>query len=384
MGMRSRNIGEEGTHGTETTCNRRRLLTGVGALSVSGVAGCVSTNGEEETIEGSGDIGGETLNVMINAGRFAEMFERSVIPNAEEKYDLTINADIAFTGEQTSEITANPDNPPDAVMLGRDGIYELAQQDLLEPLDEHTDTVTHYEDVHDHLKWDDDHGVAWSLGEASPLVVRGDEHWDHTPDTWDEVFRESETISLVPFDWAEGPQVLMMAAAIATDDDFSSADLDIDAGFEYLEEHVEPKVTNIWQNEQQLLQLVGNEATDSFVPWIDYIDPELLREENYEMVRRPDPTGIPYAQCVAVTSNSDNKEAALAYINEALDPDLQEEASEYMGQGVTNANAEMAEVAEDIGAPSAEEFEELEYQDFEMMWENRSEWAERWSALFGG
>lgn len=378
--------------------DRREVLASLGALSIGSAAGCLSRTGDDGGDEGGDgneadadsngdeepdlDFGGEALNVMINTGKFAQSFQRWGIPRAEEKYNLNINAELAWTSEQTTAITANPENPPDAIMLGRGGIHELAQQDLLVPLGEHSDIVTHYEDIHDQFKWNDGHGAAWELGEVGPLVVTSDGHWSETPDSWDQMFRESDSFALCPFSWAQGPQVLMMAAAVATGEDFGSSNLDIDAGFNYLEEHVAPNQEGTWENTQQLLQMVGNKVADSFLVWIDYIDAELILSDEYDMMRRPDPTGIPYAQSVAVPKNSSNKEAALAYINEALAPDFQETASNFMAQGVTNRNAELGETAKRIGAPTADDFSELTYQDFDYMWDNRDEWAERWSAVF--
>ncbi|WP_137285465.1 hypothetical protein [Halorussus salinisoli] len=377
---------------TQTMADRRKVLTGVGVTALGGLAGCTggnsSTNNQDTTTEEplNLDFGGMSLNVTINTGKFAQSFQRWVIPRVEEKYNLNINAETMWTSQQTSKVLANRKNPPAAVMMGREGIHRLAKEDMLVPLSDHTDVVTNYSEVHDQFKWDDGHGVAYEIGEVDPLVVLGDGPFDSAPKSWDAMFKQSNKIALTPFAWSSGPQVLMMAAAIASDAEFGSISKksQIDAGFQYLEENVAPKTTAIWKNAQQLKQLVASKSADAFVPWFDYINAHWLRKKEYEMMRRPKPAGIPYAQSVAVTKNNSKKKqkAALAYINEALAADFQTKASRFLVQGVTNKNAELAPIAKKIDVPTAETFSGLTYQNFEFMWANRSKWEKRWASIF--
>jgi putative spermidine/putrescine transport system substrate-binding protein len=97
---------------------------------------------------------------------------------------------------------------------------------------------------------------------------------------------------------------------------------------------------------------------------------------------RLDPTGVAFAESVAVTRNASNMDAALVYANECLSPWFQEKASEEMGSGVTNENASTNETALEFGATTSDEFDQLTFPDFRYVWENRDSWSERYNSLF--
>jgi putative spermidine/putrescine transport system substrate-binding protein len=77
-------------------------------------------------------------------------------------------------------------------------------------------------------------------------------------------------------------------------------------------------------------------------------------------------------------------EAAMTYVNECLSVEFQEAASETMGSGVTNRNASVAPRAEEFGAVTAENFDDLAFPNFEFIWNNRDQWSQRWEEVFSG
>jgi putative spermidine/putrescine transport system substrate-binding protein len=86
---------------------------------------------------------------------------------------------------------------------------------------------------------------------------------------------------------------------------------------------------------------------------------------------------------MAVASESDKKEAAMAYVNEALAPEFQKTASGQIGVGVTNTEAELNPKAKEYGVPTVDNYDQFTHPDFEFIRENRSEWTDRWQELFG-
>ena len=62
--------------------------------------------------------------------------------------------------------------------------------------------------------------------------------------------------------------------------------------------------------------------------------------------------------------------------------EFQETMSAAMGAGVTNKNAEVADVAKQFGVTTPDKFDQLTYPDFGFIWENRSDWSDRWSQIF--
>ena len=209
--------------------------------------------------------------------------------------------------------------------------------------------------------------------------------WDEPPTTYEAVIKESNSTALVPFSWSGGPYLLLMASAIATGEDFSSSDLNVDAGFQYLEEHLKPNVSSTYQGVASAKQQLASGNVDTLNVFWDYMVYDMfLNDAPITAVFRPEPVGIAFAESVAVPKKTDKMEAAMTYANECLSVEFQEAMSEAMGAGVTNKNATVADKAKNFGAATPDTFEDLAFPDFEYIWNNRSDWSQRWNEVFSG
>ncbi|MFC6939230.1 substrate-binding domain-containing protein [Salinirubellus sp. GCM10025818] len=348
----------------------------------SGDGGSTETDAGTDSGEAR-DFGGETLNVMLNVGSISTVHQQELIPRVEEKYNLNINTETAVTTQQLTQIQANPDNPPDVIIPDVIGIERASRNEWLEPMSDHEDIVTNLGDIYDKFVHYDSTGVSWEIGEVLPVVNTN--MWDEPPTSYEQVMTESESTSLVPFSWSGGPYLLLMASAIATGEDFSSSDLDVEAGFQYLEENLKPNVSNSYQGVASAKQQLASGNVDTLNVFWDYMVFDMFQNDApITPVFRPDPVGIAFAESVAVPRNTDKMEAAMTYANECLSVEFQEAASAAMGCGVTNQNATVADQALEFGAATPDTFEDLAFPDFQYIWDNRDDWSQRWNEIFSG
>jgi spermidine/putrescine-binding protein len=384
--------------------NRRKVLKvgGVSAIGLTGLAGCLTggggdddggdeettteaddngDNGDTGTTENDGmDFGGQELNVMLNVGAIDTVHKEHLIPRVEEKYNLNINTQTAVTTEQLTQVQANPDSPPDVLIPDVIGIERASREEWLEPLTDHTDLVPQVENIYDKFVHYDGAGASWEVGEVLPVINTN--LWDETPSTHAEVMQNSQSTAVVPFSWSGGPYLLLMASAIATGEPFDSR-LDVQAGFDWMEENFAPNVSSEYGGVASAKQQLASGNVDSLNLFWDYMVFDMFQDDQpIDPLFRLDPAGVAFAESVCVTRNANNMDAALVYANECLSPWFQEKASEVMGSGVTNENASVNEQALEFGATTSDEFDQLSFPDFQYIWENRDDWSERYNSLF--
>jgi spermidine/putrescine-binding protein len=384
--------------------NRRKVLKvgGVSAIGLTGLAGCLTggggdddggdeettteaddngDNGDTGTTENDGmDFGGQELNVMLNVGAIDTVHKEHLIPRVEEKYNLNINTQTAVTTEQLTQVQANPDSPPDVLIPDVIGIERASREEWLEPLTDHTDLVPQVENIYDKFVHYDGAGASWEVGEVLPVINTN--LWDETPSTHAEVMQNSQSTAVVPFSWSGGPYLLLMASAIATGEPFDSR-LDVQAGFDWMEENFAPNVSSEYGGVASAKQQLASGNVDSLNLFWDYMVFDMFQDDQpIDPLFRLDPAGVAFAVSVCVTRNANNMDAALVYANECLSPWFQEKASEVMGSGVTNENASVNEQALEFGATTSDEFDQLSFPDFQYIWENRDDWSERYNSLF--
>jgi len=379
--------------------NRRRFLkvSGASAIGVTGLAGCLGggggsgggddgggdDGGDDTATEGESadiDFEGAELDVMLNVGAIDTVHKEFLIPRVEEKFNLNINTTTAVTTEQLTKVQANPDSPPDVLIPDVIGIEKAAREEWLEPLTDHTDLVPEVENINDKFVHFGGTGASWEVGEVLPVI--NTDMWDSTPTSHAEVMKNSNATAAVPFSWSGGPYLLLMASAIATGEPFNS-ELDVEAGFDWMEENFAPNVSSEYGGVASAKQQLASQNVDTLNLFWDYMVFDMFQDDQpIDPLFRLDPKGIAFAESVAVTRNADNMDAALVYANECLSPWFQEKASEQMGSGVTNENAEVNEQAKAFGATTSDEFDQLAFPNFRYIWENRSEWSERYNSLF--
>lgn len=393
--------------GTDTGSHDRRgfiKVSGAGALGIAGLSGCLTggggdggaaettapstdTEGSEEGTATSGDggtrdFGGKEISVMLNVGAISTVHKQFLIPRVEEKYNLKINTETAVTTTQLTKLQANQDNPPDVLIPDVIGIEKASRLGWLEPLTDHTDLVPQVENIYDKFVHYDGMGASWEVGEVLPII--NSQMWDNAPSSHAQVMKQSNATAVVPFSWSGGPYLLLMASAIATGNAFDSQ-LDVQAGFDWLEQNFKPNVTTTYQGVASAKQQLASGNVDTLNLFWDYMVFDMWKEGTpINALFRLDPKGIAFAEAVAVPKGSRNMEAALVYANECLSPWFQEKASAEMGCGVTNKNASVDPQAEEFGATTADEFDQLAFPDFEYIWNNRSDWSQRWNEIFSG
>lgn len=382
--------------------DRRRFLklSGAGTLGITGLAGCLTggggssttstssgdtssdetSSGSETTSSGAKDFGGKEISVMLNVGAISTIHKKYLIPRVEEKYNLNINTETAVTTTQLTKLQANQDSPPDVVVPDVIGIEKASRKGWLEPLTDHPDAVSEVDNIYDKFVHYDGAGVSWEVGEVLPVINTS--LWDNTPQSHADVMKNSNSTALVPFSWSGGPYLLLMASAIATGNSFNS-ELDVQAGFDWLETNLKPNVTTTYQGAASAKQQLASGNVDALNLFWDYMLFDMWkRGASIDPLFRLEPAGVAFAEAVGVTKNAPNQEAAFAYANECLSPWFQEKASAAMGCGVTNKNATVNAKAKEFGAVTSDEFDQLAFPDFGYIWENRSDWAEQWNNTF--
>ena len=388
---------------TGSNASDRRTFLKVGGSSVvglTGLSGCLTGGGGTAESESSGgsdgdesggdgetdtggdamDFGGAELNVMLNVGAIDTIHKQHLIPRVEEKYNLSINTTTAVTTEQLTQIEANPESPPDVIVPDVIGIERASREEWLEPLTDHTDLVPQVENIYDKFVHYDGVAASWEVGEVLPVI--NSNAWDSAPTSHAELMQNAGSTAVVPFSWSAGPYLLLMASAIATGEPFDSR-LDVEAGFDWLESNFAPNVSSEYGGVASAKQQLVSGTVDTLNLFWDYMVFDMFEDDQpIEPLFRLDPTGVAFAESVAVTRNANNMDAALVYANECLSPTFQETASAEMGCGVTNQNAAVDDTALEFGATTADEFDQLTFPDFQYVWENRGSWSTRYNSLF--
>ncbi|WP_254809874.1 hypothetical protein [Natronosalvus amylolyticus] len=383
----------------DTRMQRRTVLRAAGGMATAGMVGVSGCLGGSDDDDGNGngngngdgngsgngddlpDFGGESLHVMLNAGALAEHQRQNVIPRVEEKYNLEINDEQSTTGAMITAIQSNPENPPDVIDVNVNGIFQAHRNDWLASFADHTDILTNYEHIYDEAKYYDDHGVSWYFGELSPVI--NTDHWDEIPTSWEEVIERADNIAMAPFAWTQG-EFLLLASSIATGEPYDAAEPDVDAGFEWMEEHIKPKHTHTIEGIAQANQLLTSGEADVLLPaWDIWVTDLYLRGTPIRPVRRPDPVGIAAHQGVAVPE-AGNVEPAMAYVNELLSLESQEEHPGIVGTGQTHRDATLPEDIQEFGAPTIDDVRDgsLKIPNYEFMWQNQDGWSEQWNQIF--
>lgn len=379
--------------------SRRTILRAAAAsTAMAGFAGCLGDD-DDDSVDDTDDDGddaddtddteddtdldfeGESIHVMLNAGALAEHQRQNVIPRVEEKYNLEVTEESTTTGAMITQIETNPDDPPDVVDINVNGIFQAHDNGWLASFADYTDIVENYDRVYDEVKYYDDHGVSWYLGEVGPVV--NTDAWDPMPTSWEEVVLESDNIAMAPFAWTQG-LVLLLISSMVTDEPFDSNDLDVDAGFDWMEENIKPRHSHTIEGISQANQLILQGDADVLLPaWDIWVTDPFLRGEPIRPVRTPDPLGIAAHQGVGVLE-AGNTEAGMAYVNELLSVESQEEHPMIVGTSPTNQDAEIPEEIQEFGAPTIDDVRDgnLLFPDFEFMWENADTWSERWNEIF--
>jgi len=181
--------------------------------------------------------------------------------------------------------------------------------------------------------------------------------------------------------------MLLLAATIQKDkgkEYFQSSDVDIDAGFQYLKETMAKKDTTTITGESQLRNMIGSGTADT-IPSI-YMYGMIDVWQNVDSVafgRNLDPLSIPIAESLGVAANSNKKEAALAYVNEAFSPEMQKKLSQFMGTSPTVKGVDRQPKAKQFGSPTPDQFDNFVWPDFDYVSKNRSDWSQRWAQVFG-
>lgn len=386
----------------DSRSQRRRSFLKTGgatAVGITGLAGCITggtdpssetdnggsggkTNNAGTAQSGNRDFGGKTIHVALNVGLLAEVHKKYLIPRVEKKYNLNINTTTGATTSQLTKLEANQDDPPDVLNLDVIGVHKAAKNDWLVQMDNYGDIVTNLPDIAEQFVHYGSRGVSWELGAFVPVI--NTEKWSGTPSTHAEVAKKSDSTALTPFSWSNGPNLLLMASAIATGEPFSGKP-DVEPGFQWLEKNLKPSVSHVIQGASSANQQLAGGNVDTVNLYTDFLVYNLFRSgAPVKPLFRLEPTTCAFAETVSVPKGSQDKEAALVYANEALSPWFQEKVSANMGAGVTNVKASLAKEAKKFGALGKDEFNQLEYPNFEYVWNNRSDWAKRWNQIFSG
>lgn len=371
--------------------SRRKYLKTAATVGVFGtLAGCLGDDeddgddgsdgdGTTNGSDGEFDFGGADLEVMLNFAPLDEAHKRFVIPTVEEQYNVNVVTNVGSTSEMLSRIRADPDNPPDVVLMDPIGLSGGSQEGILEPIQDHTDVVTNYDDVYDMFKHNE--GVSWIADEVMPVIHT--QRWDSTPESWEEVTSEDHPLALLPFSWSAGPAMVALASTIATGTEFQSTDIDEDAAFGWLEENIRSAFHTTYDGTAQAKQMLLSGEVDTILPTWNHLMYGLWQEDApIQTINNPSPVGVAAGNGLAVPEGSDNIEAAMLYVNEVLSVEAQEEMLPIIGAGTVNQNAEVPDEVLEFGVPTEDDFETLEFPNYEYLSGEWDGWTDRWETLF--
>lgn len=374
-----------------------RRVGAVGSLGVAALAGCLGDDGDDtgsdlddvddedvadDPIAEEYDFGGESMDALVGVSpAIGNVHHGLVIPEVERKYNLEVNMQQAATGQIVSTLEANPDDPPDVLGMNTEGIHLANENDWLETLD--TDIVDTLDQITPELRWYDDVAASWYVGEQFPIV--NTDVWGSPPTSWEEAVTESETgILMAPFIWTQGTQ-LLLASVIAAGGDYGSRDLDIDAGFEWLENTVKPNVFSFVEGPGTAQTSVASGAVDTIWPGYNQWVWDMVQEGLPVMgVSRPDPHGVFLANSVTVPKEGDVTKGML-YAREMLSQRTQERLVQIMGAAPTMEGIDIPEeIVEAVDPPTVEHIQngDVKIPDYGFMWDNMDDWGDRWNQIF--
>lgn len=320
----------------------------------------------------TGAIAQDTLTVGGYGGSFETLMKELIIPEFEAAHDVKISFVAGNSTENLARLQAQKSNQElDVVLLDDGPMYQANALGFCAPIE---DTAIK-SDVYELARLGENAigigFVATGFGYNTEWFEK--EGWD-APTSWEDLKNPAfeQVLSVPPISNTYGLHALVMLARKA-----GGGETDIDPGFAAMADEVAPNVlvfepssgrmSELFQSEEIALSVWGSGRVKSLADTgfpVEFVYPE------------DGAVALMLAACPVV--DSDVPEAAQAFIDYLLDPEIQVRVAEAMGAGPVNTKAVLpAELAESL--PYGDKINDLVAVDWDVINPARQEWTTRWS-----
>jgi putative spermidine/putrescine transport system substrate-binding protein len=275
------------------------------------------------------------------------------------------------TGESTdwlSRIRANPAKPPiDVVTMAQADTMRAIQDGLLEPLD--PSKLPHLKEIPDRFVkvWD---GKAVDIHSAALGIMYNKEKIPEPPADWKTLIENiiagkyGKRVTWPSGTYSWGPDMIWFLAQIY--------DGSIDTAFAKLKA-MAPYVVKFWTGPVEVLDLIGSKQVDIAMYWDGRAFAFIDKGNPWVGYYNPKPTALGVTVAVAKVKNG--SDAAWAYIDCALTPEVQLNHAKTLRYAVTNPKVEYPpDLREKVSSP-----ENLTYLPYQKYIDQFPAWIERWN-----
>ncbi|WP_049924601.1 ABC transporter substrate-binding protein [Halopiger djelfimassiliensis] len=346
---------ESSTDATSGSLSRRDVLSATAAGSMATVAGCAKIFGSDTATEG------ETLDVCVWSGNYADRFEESVVPMYEEKTGKSIRLHRGWN-EILADIRQAPDDePPYDVTVTEGQFYHIGrQEELFLPIRE--ENVPNLEAVIDY--YTEFRTTEYGMPvDGAPCTIVYREDMDIEPDSWadfdSDAVRNSSGIGVdTGFWWFP-----VHAAAIGMDDrEFAGELYESELHDDVFETFRNWNVSGWASSGEDIWQDFQNDVID-VAQW--YFEQTEFDIDDYDGLAHTTPehnTG--YLNHWCVVDGTDKRAQAEDFLNFLMDAEVQTEWSEHMPTLFTNENMSYADDLGEELPTNSEEAENIAFPDW--------------------
>lgn len=364
--------------------DRRTFLGSAGAATAIALAGCTEgQSGNNTTVSGEATntkpYEGETLNVAVWSGSYAEDFEQEIVPLYEEETGATIET-VPVWSEIVAKIKSAPeDQPPyDLTISEEQYYYMMVQEGLSQPI--RTENVPNLENVKpyllDHIPPHADNAVPVSYT-AHMQVYRNDLGWE--PETWQDFLSEEATNVGMEGGYFIYP---VLIGAEMSDEQPGAEELysgSHDAIFEALEQ---VDMAQWYATSADHWQAFEQEVIDVSQFYYTFaVDRTRFGEFDHLSLNVPERTSFD-TNIMSVVRGTRKRDMAEHFLNWWLREDIQTEWSHARGIGPAHTDASSPDYMKDDGFPLTNEaVSKMAYVDWGYLMDYSEDLSQRWKEL---
>jgi len=351
--------------------DRRSFLAATGGAATA-LSGCLT--GDGPAADGDGPYAGESLEVMIWSGNYADRFEENIKPMYEERSGSRLIVQRGWD-EILSEIRAAPeDNPPYDVTITEGWFYHVGREDgLFEPIRE--ENVPNLEQAMDYYR--DFRSTEFGVpvdGAPTTLIYRDDLGFE--PESWadfnSEEAMDSEGVGIDAGFWV----FPMHAAAVGMDEAELAGELYDESLHNAAMQTLEEWPIEGWATTgEDIWQLFEAGVIDMAQWYFEQTHFDIQDIDGLSHVAPEENTGFVNHWCVV--EGTDKRDHAEHFLNFLLDAETQNEWAQHNPGLFCNSDIEYAsdEVEEQLPSNS-EEAQNIAFPDWDYLLDHQDEFAQ--------
>ena len=346
------------------------MLTTAAVGSTTAVAGCAELFGSDTAADG------ETLNVCVWSGNYADRFEEAVVPMYEEEYDATIRVEKGWN-DILANIRQSGDRAPYDVTVADGYFYHVGQQEgLFEPVRE--ENVPNLENAIDYYTEfrTTEYGVPVD-GAPCNIIYRDDLGFE--PESWTDVAAAAADGTDIGIDtgfwWFP-----VHAAAVGMDDRDLAGELYEESLHDAVFDELAGWNVNSWASSGEEIWSAFDDGTIDVAQW--YFEQTAYDIDDHEGLSHTLPeetTG--YLNHWCVVEGTEKRDQAEQFLDFILDAETQTAWSESSPALFCNAETEYAgDLAEQLPT-TGEEAESIAFPDWTYLEDYYDAFEERYNEL---